>query len=91
MIGRTYPFFPVDIISSIQLDGEYKIIDIYGNESNNATFINSYGVESNTTKFIDNFVGGNTQILIKSYGIFRIRATTVGTQNYKSISRDLIL
>ena len=86
LIGRTYPFFPVNIISSVQLDGEYKIIDIYGNESNNATFINSYGVESNTTKFIDNFVGGNTQILIKSYGIFRIRATTVGTQNYKSIS-----
>ena len=82
LIGRTYPFFPVDIISSIQLGGEYKIINVDGTESNNATFINSDNVESNTANFGENGI----KIKINSYGIFRIRATSIETQNYKSIS-----
>lgn len=89
LIGKTYLFFPLNIISSIQLDGQYKIINVDGTESNNATFINIDGVQSNTASFKDNFGEYGTKILIKSYGTygkFRVKATSIETQNYKSIS-----
>ena len=86
LIEKTYPFFPLNIISSIQLDGQYKIINVDGTESNIATFINTDKVESNTANFGDNFGEYGIKIKINSYGIFRIRATSIETQNYKSIS-----
>jgi surface protein len=90
LIGKTYPFFPLRFISPlIQIYGEYKIINIDGTESNIATFINNEGIESNTANFTDNFGENGTKILIKSYGIygrFRIKATSIETQNYRSIS-----
>jgi surface protein len=86
LIEKTYPFFPLNIISSIQLDGQYKIINVDGTESNIATFINTDKVESNTANFGDNFGEYGTKILVKSYGKFRVKATSIETQNYKSIS-----
>lgn len=87
IVGKTYSFYPLTFLSDIvQFYGEYKIIDIYGRESNIATFINNDGVESNTSNFIDNFRENSNKILVKSSGIFRIKATTVETQNYRSIS-----
>jgi surface protein len=85
---RTYPFFPLRFLSpsSLQLDGEYKIINIDGTTSNIATFINIDNVESNTANFGDNFGENGIKIKINSYGIFRIRATSIETQNYRSIS-----